>query len=226
PPGAHPRPAGRHGVGLRPRGRRPHRRRPCRPAAPQAGAGAPRHHPHGAPRGLPVRAAGRTLTRGAPNASSGARCLPAAVCRLPSAVGRVPFLLTARPGRVTGMRLLMLGGTEFVGRSVVEAALGRGWEVTVLNRGRQEAPPGVRSLRGDRTAPDGLAALEEAPGDWDVVVDTWSTAPRAVRDTARLLHDRAARYVYVSSCSVYAWAPPAGYTERAPVVDGARADAD
>ncbi|MFC8988027.1 SDR family oxidoreductase [Streptomyces sp. SID9913] len=124
------------------------------------------------------------------------------------------------------MRLLMLGGTEFVGRSVVEAALGRGWEVTVLNRGRQEAPPGVRSLRGDRTAPDGLAALEEAPGDWDVVVDTWSTAPRAVRDTARLLRDRAARYVYVSSCSVYAWAPPAGYTERAPVVDGARADAD
>src|SRR5690606_35375520 len=82
------------------------------------------------------------------------------------------------------------------------------------------------SLRGDRTAPDGLAALEEAPGDWDVVVDTWSTAPRAVRDTARLLRDRAARYVYVSSCSVYAWAPPAGYTERAPVVDGARADAD
>ncbi|MFI9820716.1 SDR family oxidoreductase [Streptomyces sp. NPDC052013] len=123
------------------------------------------------------------------------------------------------------MRLLMLGGTEFVGRAVVEAALGRGWEVTVFHRGRHEAPKGVRSLLGDRTALDGLAALDEAAGDWDVVVDTWSAAPRAVRDTARLLRGRAGRYVYVSSCSVYAWAPPAGYTEQAPLVDGASADA-
>ncbi|MEV8591788.1 SDR family oxidoreductase [Streptomyces sp. NPDC052012] len=124
------------------------------------------------------------------------------------------------------MRLLMLGGTEFVGRAVVEAALGRGWEVTVFHRGRHEAPKGVRSLLGDRTAVDGLAALDEAAGDWDVVVDTWSAAPRAVRDTARLLRGRAGRYVYVSSCSVYAWAPPAGYTEQAPLVNGAFADAD
>ena len=77
------------------------------------------------------------------------------------------------------MRLLVLGGTEFVGRAVVEAALGRGWEVTVLNRGRHRLPHGVRALRGDRTAPDGLAALAE--GEWDAVVDTWSAAPRAVR---------------------------------------------
>ncbi|GAA2522311.1 SDR family oxidoreductase [Streptomyces fimbriatus] len=119
----------------------------------------------------------------------------------------------------------MLGGTEFAGRAVVEAALGRGWEVTVFHRGRHGAPPGVRTLLGDRTAPDGLAALDEDPGAWDVVVDTWSAAPRAVRDSARLLRDRAGRYVYVSSCSVYAWAPPAGYTEQAPLVEGASADA-
>ncbi|CAL9438091.1 hypothetical protein SUDANB15_02170 [Streptomyces sp. enrichment culture] len=124
------------------------------------------------------------------------------------------------------MRLLTLGGTEFVGRAVVEAALARGWEVTVFHRGRHAAPPGVRTLLGDRTAPDGLAALDEDPGEWDVVVDTWSAAPRAVRDSARLLRGRAGRYAYVSSCSVYAWAPPAGYTERAPVVEGASADAD
>ncbi|MCT7354212.1 SDR family oxidoreductase [Streptomyces sp. 15-116A] len=124
------------------------------------------------------------------------------------------------------MRLLVLGGTEFVGRAVVEAALGRGWEVTVFHRGRHEAPEGVRSLLGDRTALDGLAALDEDSGDWDVVVDTWSAAPRAVRDTARLLRGRAGRYVYVSSCSVYAWPRPAGYTERAPLVDGASPDAD
>ncbi|MEU8985139.1 NAD-dependent epimerase/dehydratase family protein [Streptomyces sp. NPDC048558] len=124
------------------------------------------------------------------------------------------------------MRLLMLGGTEFAGRAVVEAALGRGWDVTVFHRGRHEPPARVRSLHGDRTAPDGLAALAAAEGDWDVVVDTWSAAPRAVRDTARLLRGRAGRYVYVSSCSVYAWAPPAGYGEDAPLVEGAEAGAE
>ncbi|MFF3345603.1 NAD-dependent epimerase/dehydratase family protein [Streptomyces sp. NPDC002779] len=121
------------------------------------------------------------------------------------------------------MRLLVLGGTEFVGRAVVEAALGRDWEVTVFHRGRHEAPAGVRALHGDRTAPGGLAALEE--GEWDVVVDTWSAAPSAVRDAAQLLRDRVGRYLYVSSCSVYDWAPPAGYTEAAPTVSGASPDA-
>lgn len=126
------------------------------------------------------------------------------------------------------MRLLVLGGTEFAGRAVVEAALGRGWEVTVFHRGRHEPLAGVRSLRGDRTAPDGLATLAgaAAEGGWDVVVDTWSGAPRAVRDAARLLADRAGRYVYVSTCSVYAWAPPAGYDEDAPLVTGASQDAE
>ncbi|MEU0740291.1 SDR family oxidoreductase [Streptomyces sp. NPDC006134] len=121
------------------------------------------------------------------------------------------------------MRLLMLGGTEFVGRAVAEAALRRGWDVTVFHRGRHAPPPGARSLHGDRTAPDGLAAL--ADGAWDAVVDTWSAAPCAVRDTARLLRGRAGRYVYVSSCSVYAWPPAAGYTEQAPLVTGASPDA-
>ncbi|MFI9149223.1 NAD-dependent epimerase/dehydratase family protein [Streptomyces sp. NPDC053367] len=121
------------------------------------------------------------------------------------------------------MRLLVLGGSHFVGRAVVEAALGRGWEVTVFNRGRETPVPGVRPLVGDRTAPGGLDPLAE--GEWDAVVDTWSAAPRAVRDAARLLHGRVGRYVYVSSCSVYAWAPPAGYTEDAPLVEGAEPDA-
>ncbi|MBD9727973.1 NAD-dependent epimerase/dehydratase family protein [Streptomyces sp. ID-01-6.2a] len=128
----------------------------------------------------------------------------------------------------------MLGGTEFVGRAVVESAVARGWEVTVFHRGRHAPPAGVRSLLGDRTAPDGLAALAEAStagsgsggGGWDVVVDTWSAAPRAVRDTARLLAGAAERYVYVSSCSVYAWPPAAGYDERAPLVEGASPEAE
>ncbi|MFJ4520158.1 NAD-dependent epimerase/dehydratase family protein [Streptomyces sp. NPDC088810] len=119
------------------------------------------------------------------------------------------------------MRLLVLGGTEFVGRAVVEAALGRGWEVTVFHRGRHRPPAGVRSLHGDRTAPDGLAALAAAGAGWDAVVDTWSAAPRAVHEAARLLRGRAGRYAYVSSRSVYAWPWPRGAAEDAPLVEGA-----
>ncbi|AKN75093.1 reductase [Streptomyces sp. PBH53] len=116
----------------------------------------------------------------------------------------------------------MLGGTEFVGRAVVEAALGRGWEVTVFHRGRHPAPDGVRSLHGDRTAPDGLAALAADRGaGWDAVVDTWSAAPRAVQEAARLLRGRAGRYAYVSSRSVYVWPWPRGGGEDAPLVEGA-----
>ncbi|MDQ0990501.1 NAD-dependent epimerase/dehydratase family protein [Streptomyces sp. V3I7] len=123
------------------------------------------------------------------------------------------------------MRLLMLGGTEFVGRAITEAALERGWEVTVFHRGRHQPPAGVRSLTGDRTGPDGLAALA-GDAEWDAVVDTWSGAPRAVRAAARLLRGRAGRYVYVSSRSVYADPLPAGSAEDAPPVEGAAADAE
>ncbi|MEU1791712.1 NAD-dependent epimerase/dehydratase family protein [Streptomyces sparsogenes] len=118
------------------------------------------------------------------------------------------------------MRLLLLGGTEFVGRAVAEEALARDWQVTVFNRGRHEPPAGVAALRGDRSAAGGLAALErDGAGEWDVVVDTWTGAPSAVRDAARLLAGRAGRYVYVSSRSVYAYPAPAGLDEDGPLVE-------
>ncbi|MEV2278419.1 NAD-dependent epimerase/dehydratase family protein [Nocardiopsis sp. NPDC049922] len=122
------------------------------------------------------------------------------------------------------MRLLMLGGTEFVGRSVVEEALGRGWDVTVFHRGRHPAPAGVADLRGDRTETGGLAALET--GEWDAVVDTWTGAPSAVAAAARLLDGRVGRYAYVSSRSVYAYPAAAGLDEDGPVVEGSPDDDD
>ncbi|MFJ2647080.1 NAD-dependent epimerase/dehydratase family protein [Streptomyces sp. NPDC087420] len=121
------------------------------------------------------------------------------------------------------MRLLLLGGTEFVGRAVAEAAVERGWEVTALHRGRREAPAGVTSVLGDRTAPDGLAAL--AGGAWDAVVDTWAAAPSVVGEAATSLKGRVERYAYVSSRSVYAYPAAAGLTEDGPLVEGASADA-
>jgi hypothetical protein len=76
----------------------------------------------------------------------------------------------------------------------------------------------VRAVVGDRTTPDGLAALGD--GTWDAVVDTWSAAPRVVRDAAAALRGRAGHYTYVSSRSVYAAGGERPLTEDAPVVDG------
>lgn len=116
----------------------------------------------------------------------------------------------------------MLGGTEFVGRAVADEALARGWQVTVFNRGRHETPPGAARLTGDRYSPDGIAAL--ARGEWDVVVDTWTGAPSAVRDAARALAGRVGHYVYVSSRSVYRYPAAAGLDEDGPLVDGSADD--
>ncbi|OIV35981.1 hypothetical protein BIV57_18560 [Mangrovactinospora gilvigrisea] len=104
----------------------------------------------------------------------------------------------------------MMGGTVFAGRAVVDEALARGHEVTVFNRGVSGVPalgdvnalPGVRAIRGDRLA-EGEVERLAGEGEWDVVVDTWTRAPGAVRAAARALAGVAGRYVYVSSASVY-----------------------
>ncbi|MBB4930578.1 nucleoside-diphosphate-sugar epimerase [Lipingzhangella halophila] len=124
------------------------------------------------------------------------------------------------------MRLLVLGGTHHVGRAVVEAGLGRGDQVTTLNRGVSRAPErGTEALVADRTDPDAVRAAL-AGREWDVVVDTWAKAPRVVRDSARLLADRAGHYVYVSSRGVHQWPWPSGADESAPLVDGDPASDD
>src|SRR3984957_8863301 len=121
------------------------------------------------------------------------------------------------------MSLLGLCGTHPGGRAVVQEALARGDEVTTLTRGESGEPAaGAESRHADRTDPQQLSS---ALGDdtWDAVIDTWSQAPRVVRDSAELLASRVGHYGYVSSRSVYSW-PVAGHAdESAPVVE---ADAD
>lgn len=113
------------------------------------------------------------------------------------------------------MRILVLGGTQFLGRHLVEAALARGHEPTLFNRGR--TAPGlfeeVERLQGDR---DGdLRALEGR--DWDAVLDTSGYVPRLVRASAELLAPHVGRYLFVSSVSVYADLSRRGIDESAPV---------
>lgn len=117
------------------------------------------------------------------------------------------------------MRLLVLGGTRFVGRAVVEEALARGHEVTAVNRGVTGSPPaGAEAVVADRTDHEQLA---QALGDrsWDAVLDTWAAAPRVAQLAAGLLRGRVERAAYVSSRSVYV-SMDAGRGEDAPVVEG------
>ena len=100
------------------------------------------------------------------------------------------------------MKLLVLGGTEFLGRHTVEAALERGDEVTIFTRGRTNPKlfPEAEHLVGDRDG--GLDPLSGRT--WDGVVDTSGYVPRVLRQSAELLHGAVGRYVFVSSISVYA----------------------
>src|SRR5258705_7962524 len=95
------------------------------------------------------------------------------------------------------LRILVLGGTRFIGPPIVEAALARGHAVTLFNRGQTnpELFPQCEKLRGDR---DGdMSALDGR--DWDVVIDTWTDMPRHVYSAAHLLGPHVQQYVYVSS---------------------------
>jgi 2'-hydroxyisoflavone reductase len=121
-------------------------------------------------------------------------------------------------------KVLVLGGTDFVGPAVVGAALAQGDDVTIFHRGQTgSAPDGVRVIHGDRTKASDLDAVTGE--HWDLVVDAWSRAPRVVRDAAQALEPHADRYVYISTISVYAEAHEGALTEASPTVD-AKPDAD
>ncbi|MEO7979644.1 MAG: NAD-dependent epimerase/dehydratase family protein [Sporichthyaceae bacterium] len=115
------------------------------------------------------------------------------------------------------MRILMVGGTRFIGKHVVEHALERGHDVTIFHRGRTGSDlfPEVDHRIGDRDAD--LSSL--ADGEWDATVDTCAYVPRQVHALADALGGRGGHHLLVSSVSAYAPADGPGLTEDAPLAE-------
>ncbi len=113
------------------------------------------------------------------------------------------------------MKILIIGGTIFLGRHLIEAALARGHRVMIFNRGQHNPDlyPEIEKLRGDRSGD--LTALRGRR--WDAVIDTCGYVPGVVRKSAELLADVVGHYTFISSCSVYANFDLAGTDENAPV---------
>ena len=129
-------------------------------------------------------------------AAGAAALMPARALAWPSLVSAPHPSPTPRP-----LKILILGGTGFIGPHMVRYAMYRGHDVTLFNRGRTnpELFPGVETLIGDRD--DQLDALRG--GTWDAVIDNSGYVPRHVRDSAELLRDNVGRYLFTSTGSVY-----------------------
>jgi len=107
------------------------------------------------------------------------------------------------------MKILIIGGTKFLGRHLVEAALERNHELTLFNRGTSSTHPAVESIHGDRRFD--LARLEGRR--WDAVIDTCGYLPDVVRESVEVLAGSVDRYVFISSQSAYADVSKRGVTE-------------
>jgi 2'-hydroxyisoflavone reductase len=119
-------------------------------------------------------------------------------------------------------RILVLGGSSFVGPAVVEAALAAGHTVTMFNRGTTspELFPHVEKLRGFRSSdPDDQDLSALAHRHFDVAIDVWPNDPAVVTPVATLLSDRVRHYMFVSSIAVYSASEldKASIDETAPV---------
>jgi len=121
------------------------------------------------------------------------------------------------------MRILMIGGTAFVGRHITEAALRGGHDVTLFHRGQTGGDlfPQARHVIGDRN--DDLSGL--AQGTWDATIDVCGYFPRQVRSLAAALGSRGGRHVFISSVSAYSLSVPWNYDESAPLTAVSEPDA-
>lgn len=101
------------------------------------------------------------------------------------------------------LKILVLGGTYFFGTPLVQYAMERGHDVTLLNRGltNSHSFPGARKIKSDRLSDN--CYKEVVNTDWDVVIDTWQGNPLVVKESSQLLRERAKHYIYISSIAVY-----------------------
>jgi 2'-hydroxyisoflavone reductase len=113
------------------------------------------------------------------------------------------------------MNLLIIGGTRFLGRHLVQSALARGHELTLFHRGKTNPGlfSGVETILGDRQSD-----LDKLSGRrWEIVIDTCGYVPRIVKTSAEALKDAVSRYVFISSISVYPDYIKIGLDEADPV---------
>jgi len=115
------------------------------------------------------------------------------------------------------MRILIIGGTVFVGRHIAEAAIAAGHEVSLFHRGRTGADlfPSATHLTGDRN--EDMSAL--SAGQWDATIDVSAYFPRQVRSLADALEGRGGQYLFISSTSAYRIPVSPGFTEDAPLAE-------
>ncbi|EFH89539.1 NAD-dependent epimerase/dehydratase family protein [Ktedonobacter racemifer] len=113
------------------------------------------------------------------------------------------------------MKLLLLGGTAFLGRHIVESALARGHEVTIFHRGKTRPGlfPQVEEILGDREHDLHLLAGRK----WDAVIDTCGYVPRIVRASAQALAGSVEHYTFVASINVYGDFKEKGIDEQYPL---------
>jgi len=132
------------------------------------------------------------------------------------ALAAVPSLADFSPLRSEKqLKILILGGTAFLGPAVVHEARMRGHQITLFNRGKTNADmyPDFDKRVGDRFGD--LKSLEE--GEWDVVIDHSGYIPSTVKDSAGLLAKKAKQYIFISSISVYADFSKPGNNEESAV---------
>lgn len=115
------------------------------------------------------------------------------------------------------MRILIIGGSSFVGRHITLRAIENGHDVTLFNRGKTNADalPEVERIQGDRNSDVGLLANRE----WDATIDVCAYVPRQVRQLLEVLGEGAGLYTFISTISVYPETTPAGFDETAPLLE-------
>lgn len=116
------------------------------------------------------------------------------------------------------MKILIIGGTKFLGRHIIDAAQARGHEVTLFNRGTKYADEkleNVEQIHGNRNT-----EIEKLGGrTWDVCIDTCGYLPQSVNMSAEFLRDKVKQYIFISSISAYAGFSQKNFDESAPLAE-------